>query len=128
MSLFYNDTVYVLRPGTRQNRAGEDILDYAGLRALLEVTPYLGEPRSGVHVRPTASDGRSEIIREDRDAVANEWRIATPAGSPDWDIRSIDWVRLPSGQIASVFGDPSRPSNPFGGGLHHVQVLVREVR
>lgn len=125
--LFYHDTVRVLRPQLKQNRAGDTTPDYNALRTAALADPSLGVARENVQVRPTASDGRSEIIRDDRDTTFSEWRISTAAGTGDWDVQANDWIRLPDGTITQVYGRPARPTDPVGGALHHVQVLVREV-
>lgn len=117
--VFYQDRVFVLRPGTFVNRAGDAELAYAGL----ELAP--GFPRDLCQVRPTS---QAELPAEDRATAMSEWRIATKPGSGDWDIRSGDWVRLPDGTITDVQGDPARPTDPVSGRLDHVEVLVRSVR
>lgn len=124
MSLFYNDAVTRFRAPTKANRAGETVPDYAALAAALEAGTAVGATRANVHVRPTSQD---EIVAEDRNAQASEWRVASAPGSGDWDVAADDWLKLPDGTIVSVVGDPARPSNPIGGGLHHVVVLVRKV-
>ena len=118
MSLFYNDTVRVLRPPTSTNRAGETVLDYANLPA-----PEDGVARDNVHVRGTA---QGEIVAPGQATAVSEWRVATEPGSGDWDVLSTDLVQLPDGQVVRVIGEPARPSDPLGGGLHHVEVLLRK--
>lgn len=116
MSLFYNETVRVLRPTTTTNRAQETVLNYAGLESAA------GYPRAQVQVRPAA---QAENVTDDRAVALSEWLLQTEPGSGDWDVRSTDWVRLPDGTIATVVGDAARPVDPLSGGLHHVQVRVR---
>lgn len=118
-SAFYHDRVFVLRPGTSTNRAGETVLVYTGLELAA------GFPRDLCHVRPTS---QAELPAADRATAMSEWRIATKPGSGDWDVRSGDWVRLPDGTITAVQGEAARPSDPINGRLDHVEVLVRSVR
>lgn len=125
MSLFYNDAVAVLRPAARANRAGDLVLDYAALLAAALADPALGTSRPAVQVRPVA---QAEKLGDDRASTTSDFRLATEPGSGDWDLRSTDWVRLPNGALCSVIGDVARPSDPMGGGLHHVEALVRTVR
>lgn len=117
--VFYQDRVFVLRPGTYTNRAGDVALEYKGL----ELAP--GFPRDLCQVRPTS---QVELPAADRATAMSEWRIATKPGSGDWDVRSGDWVRLPDGTITDVQGEPARPTNPINGRLDHVEVLVRSTR
>lgn len=117
--VFYQDRVFVLRPSSTTNRAGETVLSYAGLELAT------GFPRDRVQVRPTS---QAELPREDRATAMSEWRLATEPGSGDWDIRSSDWIRLPDGTICEVQGDAARPSDPLTGGLDHVEVLVHSRR
>lgn len=124
MSVFYNHTVLRYRPGTKTNRAGETVLDLAGLAAAVRDGSALAVARTDVHVRPTS---QAEIVAEDRSAEASEWRVASEPGSGDWDIHADDWIRLPDGTLTAVVGDPARPSDPLTGNLHHVEVLVRKV-
>lgn len=116
--VFYNDRVYVLRPGTSTNRAQETTLDYSGLELAA------GYPRDKVHVRPVSQTERPDV---DRVAAAEEWMLATEPGSGDWDVRETDWLRMPDGRIAAVQGPAARPSDPVSGGLHHVEVRARRV-
>lgn len=118
MSYFYNDTVHVLRPATKQNRAGETVLDYAGL----ELAP--GYPRARVQVRPTSSGEQPDV---DRTAAREEWLIQTEPGSGDWDVRATDWIRLPDGRVVTVVGEALRPTRPEDGVLDHVQIRARRV-
>lgn len=117
--LFYNDKVSVLRPPTAPNRAGEQVFDYSELRAAE------GVDREGVQVRAVAQD---EVIGEDRETAISEWMLQTEPGSPDWDIQSTDWVRLPDGTVATVHGDPARAKNPISHSFSHLQVRVRRAR
>jgi hypothetical protein len=116
MSLFYNQTAYVLRPTIRTNRANEAEVDYTGL----EDQP--GVPWAPVHVR-TIQQGLD--VEDDRRVSAQSWMIASEPGSGDVDLQTTDWLRLPSGEIVAVEGAIARPSDPFGGGLHHVEVRVQ---
>lgn len=116
---FYQDTVDLLRPGVKVNRAQEQVLDYSGLRDIP------GTPRSRVQVRPVT---QAEVDGQpDRSSAITGWKIATAPESGDWDVRSTDWVRLPDGTVCTVQGRPAKPSDPISGGLHHVEVLVRAV-
>jgi len=110
---FYHDTVHVLRPGSKVNRAQEVTLDYVGLEAAA------GYPRAQVQVRPVSSDERPDV---DRDAAGQVWLLQTEPGSGDWDVRSSDWVRLADGTILAVQGDALRPTDPISGRLSHVQI------
>jgi hypothetical protein len=115
VTVFHNQAVDVLRPGTRTNRAGETVLEYSKL----EQQP--GAPWRGVYVRPTS---QAERVDEERETAVSGWRIASAPGSPDVDLRSTDWVRLPSGEVCRVVGDVARPADPFTGQLDHVEVFV----
>ena len=115
---FYHDEVYVLRPGTKTNRAQETVLDYSGLQ------DAPGYPRAHVQVRPVQ---QSELPAEDRNAAVEVWDLATEPGSGDWDVRATDWLRLPDGSIVAVSGPPARPTDPISGALHHVEVRCRQV-
>ena len=119
MSLFYGDTVHVLRPPSKTNRANETVLDYTGL----EDAP--GYPRALVQVRPVA---QGESVEVDRETAISEWILQTEPGSGDWDVRDSDWVRLPSGEVCAVVGDAARPTDPVSHLLSHVQVRVRRAR
>jgi hypothetical protein len=113
--LFYHDTVFVLRPATKTNRAQETVLDYAGL----ELAD--GYPRALVQVRPTS---QVEVSQVDRETALSQWRLATEPFSGDWDVVSTDWLRLPDGTIVRVLGDVAKPSDPQSGRLHHVELTV----
>lgn len=115
MSAFFHDTVHVLRPPTKTNRAQETELDYAGLESAA------GYPRALVQVRV---GDRAEVSQVDRETAVTQWRISTEPGSGDWDVRSTDWIRLPDGTVVRVLGDVAKPSDPITGGLHHVEVLT----
>lgn len=117
-SLFYHDTVHVLRPGTTTNRAQETVLDYVDLENAE------GYPRARVHLRPLSQDEKPE---EDRNANTEMWALATEPGSGDWDVLPTDWLRLPDGRIAAVDGPAARPSDPQSGRLHHVEIRARRV-
>lgn len=114
--LFFHDRVFVLRPTTTTNRAGETIRDYDGL------ADAPGFPRDRAQVRPVTQE---ETAAADRDTSVSEWRIATEPESGDWDVQPGDWVRLPDGTITSVEGEAARPSDPLTGKLHHVEIRVR---
>lgn len=116
---FYQDTVDLLRPGTKVNRAQETVLDYTGLAAAD------GVPRARVQVRPVT---QAEVDGQpDRSSAITGWKIATAPGSGDWDVLASDWVRLPDGTVCTVQGRPAKPSDPISGRLHHVEILVRAV-
>lgn len=115
---FYHDRVLVLRPGVRENRARETVLDYEGLELAA------GYPRDKVQIRPTS---QSELSAEDRTAGVEEWTLATEPGSGDWDVTKNDWLRLPDGRIVAVHAPPARPSDPMTGLLHHVEIRARRV-
>lgn len=123
--MFYNDTVKVHRPGTRDNRAGDTVPALDELLAALAAGTAEGTPRAEVHVRTT--NASTDVVADDRDLTLAWWRVASRPGSGDWDLLPGDLLELPDGAIASVVGIPARPSDPIGGGLHHVEVLVRQV-
>lgn len=115
MPLFYNQTVAVLRPPEKTNRAGEKSLDYAGLD-VAEGTPWLN-----VAVRPTS---QQEVVGDDREAALSQWRLASQPGRGDVDVLHTDWVRLPTGEVCVVVGEVARPNDPISGRIDHVEVTV----
>lgn len=125
MIVFYQDTVNVYRPGSRENRAGDQVPATDVLLAEIAAGIAVGAPRDQVQVRTT--NASTDVVAEDRDLTVAWWKLATRPGSGDWDIRAGDLVALPDGTVASVVGIPARPSDPIGGALHHVEVLVRDV-
>lgn len=112
---FYQDTVFVLRPPSKVNRAQETVFDYAGL------ADAEGFPRARVQVRPTS---QIEVSEPDRETAVSQWRLGTEPFSGDWDVRPSDWLRLPDGTIVQVLGDVAKPSDPTSGRLHHVELTV----
>lgn len=116
MSVFFHDTVAILRPAEKTNRAGEKVLDYSSLSAAD------GIPWPRVQVRPLS---QAEVVAEDREAALSQWRIANEAG--DVDLLDTDWVRIPDGTVCKVVGDPARPTDPFSRAVHHVEVTVERV-
>lgn len=117
---FYRDSVVIVRPPTRTLRAGDEVPD---LRAAALLT---GTSWAGVQVRPII---QTERIDSDRDVKRAQWRIASKPGSPDVDLQAGDLIRLRSGEVTAVLGDPARPVNPLTRPprLDHVEVTVQEV-
>lgn len=115
MSLFYNQTVQILRPPVRRSRSAEERPDYAGL----EQAP--GTDWVNVRVRPLQ---QGLDVDDDRRVDTAAWWIASEPGSGDVDLLPTDWLRLPGGEITAVAGAIARPSDPFTGELHHVEVRV----
>lgn len=120
--VFYNDAVTVYRPARKTNRAQESVLDYAGLRAAIAAETAPGVDRSDVQVRPIS---QSEVNDESAATQISGWAIATRPGTGDWDIEPTDWILLPTGELVELVGEPARPSDPFGGGVHHVEVRTQ---
>lgn len=115
MSLFYNQTAHVLRPPMVASRAGELEPDYTNL----EAAP--GRPWTRLRVRPLQ---QGLAVDDDRRSDVAAWMIASEPGAGDVDLLPTDWLRLPSGEIVTVAGAIARPSDPFTGKLHHVEVRV----
>lgn len=120
MTLFFHDTVDVLRPATRETRSQETELDYTALAEATE--PPLCRPWAGVQVRPVS---QALTVAVDRDTRISEWFIATDHGAADFDVLPTDWIRLADGTVCTIVGDVARPSDPLRGGLDHINMRVR---
>jgi hypothetical protein len=113
--VFYKQTVRILNPVYKENRAGDRELDRTATLA------QQGLPWERVQLRPIAQYER--LVSETETGVS-QWRVASRPGSPDVEITSASMVRLPTGDVCSVVGEPSRPTSPLNGKLDHVEVLL----
>lgn len=119
MSLFYNQTARILRPAVRTSRSDEQQLDYRGLR------DAPGVPWNSIRIRPLQ---QGLALEDGRRTDTQTWWIASLPGSGDVDLLATDWLRLPDGEIVAVASAIARPSDPFTGKLHHVEVRVELVK
>lgn len=78
----------------------------------------------GLSVQPA---GRAEDAQPgERDRVTSGWNIQSPPGR-DLDLLPTDRVELEGGVECEVVGEVARHQDPFGRGLHHVELFVQRV-
>ncbi|WP_156993885.1 hypothetical protein [Pseudonocardia acaciae] len=81
-------------------------------------------PIAGVSVQPA---GRAEVHEPgQRDRVASGWTLQTPP-RVDLDLLPTDRVELDNGQVCEVVGEVARHPDPFGRGVHHIEVHLERV-
>jgi len=113
--LFLQSVVILRAPVVEDARYKDKKRDWANAEPI---------PVSGVNVQPAATPSQSKEYVEDRQTTVTGWRLYTPRGM-DLDLRETDRI-LFDGMTLEVDGKVGRWPAP-GGGVHHVEVELREV-
>lgn len=113
--MFFHQAVTVLRAPVVADRYQNRVRDWAAA----ERRPVLG-----VSVQPAV---RSEDhATGDRDQATSGWQLQTQPGT-DLDLLATDRVELEDGVVCEVVGEVARHPDPWGRGVHHVEVTLQRV-
>lgn len=112
---FYQQTVHLLAPVYRTTKGGDRSLDQKATREQSGVA----WPR--LQLRPLT---QAELLADGAELGVSRWRIASRRRDPIPTVDANYLVRLPTGEVCSVVGEPSRPTNPVNGKVDHVELLV----
>lgn len=116
MSLLYNDSIEVLRAPLAANRYRDEKRNWDAAAA----TPY-----SGVNMQPEQVPLDSTEHTDDRQTTVTRYLLITRRGM-DIDLLETDRVAF-AGMTLEVDGKVGRwPA--AGGGLHHVEARLKEVK
>ena len=112
--MFFDQAATRLRAPIVRDRHGNRARNWAAA----ERTPIVG-----VSIQPFSQAEAADPGARDR--LTTGWRMQTPPGR-DLDLDATDRVELADGAACGVLGEVARHQDPFGRGVHHVEVaLVR---
>lgn len=113
MSIFYRQSVTIVRPAESEDEYHNIKFDYGAAAARI--------PVANVNVQPF---GGSSEDTDDRQVTVTGWRLYTPRGR-DLDLRETDRIEF-DGMTLQVSGKVARWPAP-GGGVHHIEADLKEV-
>jgi hypothetical protein len=79
-------------------------------------------PIVGVAIQPFGRAEQNDAGSRDR--ITSGWTLQTPPGR-DLDLLATDRVELSDGVVCEVLGEVARHMDPFGRGVHHVEVALQ---
>jgi hypothetical protein len=107
----FHQSVIRVRAGTKTDRGGNVVKDWAtATRALI----------GSLSVQPAS---QAEETDPTRTAVVTGWRVLSAPGTAP-DIRADDRIEF-AGMTCEVDGEVAAWPNPLGGGVHHVEFVMK---